>query len=306
MSAVHCPQRACAKAAMASAKALEPAEDAGMTKEEAAVWFQSQGMCWDNEVWEIAFTVAVGNMRALGISTETPLVTKGNLDTAMQEFCGDRCAIGECPFKKRIVEDGDAAPVAVPLAVNGKKYVSSQPTIDLLESIGGKDRLVLLMMRFYPKCFRDKQITKFFEDQNDPHAERLAHWVAEKMSGEPYWSSETPHRKKGQPHDRTSAHFKAWRSPKRERSRYGDHFKLDDAVMWMRLMFWSCREEGLDVEPFFTWYVQFIGHFIRVYEKTAPPYTWDAAEWSTVPENLAEYEANGWFMSDAASLRPGR
>jgi len=71
------------------------------------------------------------------------------------------------------------------------------------------------------------------------------------MSGKPYWSSKLHKREHGQPHDRTSAHAKSWRCSKREKSRYGDHFKLDDSIMWMRLMFWSCREEKIDKTPFF-------------------------------------------------------
>ena len=35
----------------------------------------------------------------------------------------------------------------------------------------------------------------------------------------------------------------------------------------MRLMFWSVREEGLDKnKSFWNWYVQFLEHFIAVYE----------------------------------------
>ena len=33
---------------------------------------------------------------------------------------------------------------------------------------------------------------------------------------------------------RSSAHFAAWHSPKREREKFGQHFKLDDCRVWMR------------------------------------------------------------------------
>ena len=34
--------------------------------------------------------------------------------------------------------------------------------------------------------------------------------------------------------DRSSAHFAAWHSPKREPEKFGQHFKLDDCRVWMR------------------------------------------------------------------------
>ena len=46
-------------------------------------------------------------------------------------------------------------------------------------------------------------------------------------------------------HDRSSAHVAAWNSIHREAGKEGDHFKLDDSRIWMRLMFWSAREQGL-------------------------------------------------------------
>jgi hypothetical protein len=46
-------------------------------------------------------------------------------------------------------------------------------------------------------------------------------------------------------HDRSSAHFAAWHSPKRELDKLGDHFKLDDCRVWLRIHFWACRKAGL-------------------------------------------------------------
>lgn len=191
----------------------------------------------------------------------------------------------------------------VSLAVRDGTHIVSRPTQELLASIGGRDRLVALTLRFYPKMFRDKHLAKFVADEDDPHAERLADWIAEKMSGKAYWSSKLSDRPAGQPYDRSSAHFKAWHSPKRESEKYGSHFKLDDTVIWMRLMFWSCREEGLDTEPFFSWFVSFIGHFSRVYERSAPSYAQEAARWSANPVAIAKYEEDGWLMKDALALR---
>ena len=190
-----------------------------------------------------------------------------------------------------------------PLAIRDGRHVVSKPTIALLQAIGGRDKLLAVTRRFYAKVFRDKQLSKFFEDITDPHQERLADWIAEKMSGEAYWSATLNDRPLDQPFDRSSAHAKAWHCSKREPSRFGQHFKLDDSVMWMRLMFWAVREEGLTTEPFFTWYKSFIAHFVRVYERSAPPYAEAAARWSADPANLAEYEANGWLMKDILHLR---
>lgn len=46
-------------------------------------------------------------------------------------------------------------------------------------------------------------------------------------------------------HDRSTAHFAAWHSPKRPAAEYGRHFNLEDARVWMRIHFWAAREEGL-------------------------------------------------------------
>lgn len=194
-------------------------------------------------------------------------------------------------------------PRPLTLAVRDGTHIATRPTAELLDQIGGRERLVSMTARFYSKMFRDKHLSKFVTDEDDPHAERLGDWIAEKMSGRTYWSSKLASRPVDQPWDRSSAHSKAWHSPRRESERYGSRFKLDDTVIWMRLMFWSCREEGLDTEPFFSWFVSFIAHFSRVYERLAPPYAKDAAKWSADPSNLAKYEKDEWMMDDAAELR---
>ena len=58
------------------------------------------------------------------------------------------------------------------------------------------------------------------------------------MGGGPVWTEERktrpvcPFASRGHefetPHDRSSAHFAAWHSPKRDPSEWGDHFQLDD------------------------------------------------------------------------------
>lgn len=209
-----------------------------------------------------------------------------------------------CPFLAQAEEGAHSSRPArpVPLNVIDRKHHPSEATRDLLASIGGRDRLLAVTSRFYPKMFRDRQLSLFVQNFEDPHPERLADWIAEKMSGRAYWSSQLSSRQPDQPQDRSHAHYLAWHSPKRPRSQWGDHFKLDDAIMWMRLMFWSCREEGLDSEPFLGWYTQFIGHFIRVYSSKAPPFVLAAVKWSQDPANLGKYEADGWLMKDVVGM----
>eukprot|EP00755_Sulcionema_specki_P004752 Sspe_Gene.30890::Locus_15260_Transcript_1_1_Confidence_1.000_Length_857::g.30890::m.30890 len=114
------------------------------------------------------------------------------------------------------------------------------------------------------------------------------------MGGEgPVWTSSRP------PDSRTRSHAKAWRCPKREAEKIGRRFKLDDCRTWMRLMFWSFRESGLARNAaFFNWYVQFIAHFIAIYEFSAPPYALADANWSANPENIDAYIAAGNRMPD--------
>lgn len=83
----------------------------------------------------------------------------------------------------------------------------------------------------------------------------------------------------------------------------GQHFKLDDTRIWMRLHFWAVREAGLNQhEPFWAWYQQFIGHFVRVYESRAPAYVGESARWSAEPSNIEAYLGNGCYMHDVAGL----
>lgn len=198
---------------------------------------------------------------------------------------------------------GNSDHPTVPLVVRNGTHKVSRGTTSLLEQVGGVDKILAVTTLFYEKMFRDRHLQQFVENQDDPHPERLANWIAEKMSGTPYWSSELPSRTEP-PHDRSSAHYKAWNSNKRSEHRRGDHFKLDDAIMWMRLMFWSCRDAGFEENStFMKWYVQFIAHFMRVYERRAPPFAEEAMLWSRAPENIARYETDGFLMKDVIGMR---
>lgn len=103
----------------------------------------------------------------------------------------------------------------------------------------------------------------------------------------------------------------------------GEHFKLHDCRRWVRLHFWACRraglfpateggddeqavarapsESGLDPKMqavFMDWYVRFIGHFVKVYERSAPPFVRADCRWSAKQENIDAYLAAGSVMSD--------
>ena len=85
----------------------------------------------------------------------------------------------------------------------------------------------------------------------------------------------------------------------------GEHFKLDDCRVWMRLHFLAAREVGLfDKHPaFMDYYVRFIGHFVSVYERLAPPFARESARWSESPANVEAYLATKQ-MPDVVGVSP--
>ena len=106
----------------------------------------------------------------------------------------------------------------------------------------------------------------FETDGAEAHAKRLADWIIEKLGGEG-----KPWTESGREGMRQPTHFTAWNNPKRAEKVRGDHFKLHDVVRWMCLFFRSCRECGLDQhQPFFKFYIGFIAHFGKVYDRDAP------------------------------------
>jgi truncated hemoglobin YjbI len=180
--------------------------------------------------------------------------------------------------------------------VIGSTHHPSAGTASLLADIGGGDRIREFVTRFYARAFLDTHIKDFFflDDGATAHAKRLADWIIQKMGGEgePWTDS-------GRWGMRQPSHHAAWHSHKRDPALVGQRFKLDDCRIWMRLHFCAARECGLhEHEPFWEWYVQFIEHFIAVYERSAPRYAAEDAEWSADPRNLAAYEASGHLMRD--------
>ena len=198
----------------------------------------------------------------------------------------------------------------IPLRLNGNSFQGDKDTAKLLEEIGGVDTLKQVTDIFYKKVFVDPHLDQFILRHNDPHFKRLANWIAEKMDpSQKVWTAERKTRPAiptqcagGQivVHDRSSAHAAAWHCTKRKPEVQGDHFQLHDARVWMRLMFWSCKEVGVfQRSPTFeSWYVRFIAHFVRVYEREAPPFARESCRWSSSEENIQAYLAAGNTMGE--------
>ena len=53
---------------------------------------------------------------------------------------------------------------------------------------------------------------------------------------------------------------------------------------------------------FAEYYIKFIGLFVSVYERTAPPFARESARWSADPANIQTYLDNGRLMTDVIGL----
>eukprot|EP00040_Diaphanoeca_grandis_P006532 m.37785 g.37785 ORF g.37785 m.37785 type:complete len:279 (-) comp17756_c0_seq2:85-921(-) len=204
----------------------------------------------------------------------------------------------KCPFS------------AVRLNIVGSSHTKSTDTAELLNEIGGSAKLNEMAALFYSRMFADVHLDQFVHSHDDPHAERISDWIAEKMGGEgDIWTAKRMHRPRkvvelhgGQQMivtDRSSAHYAAWNSTKRSPNVVGAHFKLPDSRNWLRLMLWSARDVGLLDNPRFAdWYMRFLGHFVRIYASEAPQFVRESARWSTNPDNIKAYEQNKRYMKD--------
>lgn len=230
-------------------------------------------------------------------SAQNPMEVKRSSSSRFRASGGAIEQKMSCPFTDGTIDQKSFPLQDVPLSLDFGTYVVSQNTEKLLIHIGGKEKLVQMVSRFYNKAFQDKHIDKFIAEHHDAHGKRLGLWIAEKMGDVdgPVWSSIRPG------NARSGAHRDAWNCPKREPHKIGRRFKLDDCRIWMRLMFWSAREEGLltgQNKVFGIWFVKFIGHFIQIYERTAIRYAQESADWSNNSEAIEEYLNNGHVMSD--------
>ena len=196
----------------------------------------------------------------------------------------------ECPFHKR-KHTGTSSPTEA-----SKSSERSFATHELLKSIGGGDKIRQMTTRFYAHAFDDQTISKFMfeKDCAAAHGQRLGDWFIERMGGEG-----TPWSDSGRYGLRQYSHHRAWESPQRPKEERGIRFKLDDCRIWMRLMFWSMREVGLDKHPDFVhWFVPVIERFIGIYERSAPPYTKKDFRWSEKRKNIDEYVSDNYLMKD--------
>lgn len=197
---------------------------------------------------------------------------------------------------------------SVPLNVVGFTHTANAQTRGLVESVD----VLKFTSLFYEKAFADPHIDKFIREHDDHHGQRFAAWITEKFGCGRPWTQERATRPScpfsahgyriNSAHDRSSAHLAAWHSPKREAEKWGEHFKLDDCRVWMRLHFWAAREAGVLETPFGDYYVRFIAHFVSVYERSAPPFARDSARWSADPANIKAYLDNGRTMPDIMGL----
>lgn len=188
--------------------------------------------------------------------------------------------------------------------VYGGAYRPTDASAALVRKVG-LEKLTDFTSRFYAKAFKDKVLDKFLREHDAHHAQRFGSWIFEKLGGGDVWTQERrtrpqcPFHAHGHTiqsaHDRSSAHFAAWHSPKRDAKDWGDHFKLDDCRVWMRLHFWAAREAGIFEEhaEFAELYVRLIGHFVSVYESKAPSFARESARWSENPKNTEKYNKTG-------------
>lgn len=196
---------------------------------------------------------------------------------------------------------------------SGRTHVATEDSASLMEEVSLKD-LEKLTKKFYEKAFKDPTLDKFIRSHTDPHGERFAKWIHQKLSGSTVWDEDRANRdntpvevaegRLAVVHDRSSAHAAAWYSKKRPAHEVGRHFELDECRVWMRLHFWALRESGLiEKSPSFAdYYLRFIAHFVRVYESTAPMFARDSFRWSSDPKNIQRYLANGRKMDDVMGL----
>eukprot|EP00511_Aplanochytrium_stocchinoi_P002944 CAMPEP_0204824406 /NCGR_PEP_ID=MMETSP1346-20131115/2436_1 /ASSEMBLY_ACC=CAM_ASM_000771 /TAXON_ID=215587 /ORGANISM="Aplanochytrium stocchinoi, Strain GSBS06" /LENGTH=255 /DNA_ID=CAMNT_0051951549 /DNA_START=457 /DNA_END=1225 /DNA_ORIENTATION=- len=207
-----------------------------------------------------------------------------------------------CPFHSHTITN-DPPLTEVPDLVlrNGFSFEGNEESADLIRNIGGGDRIREGCTRFYARAFEDHTLSPFmtvFDDGAENHGNRLGNWIVEKIGSEG-----TPWTDSGRGGLRQQTHFKAWNSPGRDPRVRGQHFKLDDCIIWMRIHFWAMREVGLSQYPaFWTYYKDFIGHFIAVYERQAPPHTEAAAEWSADSSNIENYIQDGYKMKGVIGM----
>jgi hypothetical protein len=221
----------------------------------------------------------------------------------------------KCPFSGKSAE-GPVPYQYIPLRMGGRggTHVVSAGSRALIENEVSLEDLRGMTNAFYELAFEDATIDKFLRSHDDPHGDRFAKWIHQKLSGSSVWDEDRQQRdltpvevangRRAVVHDRSSAHSAAWYSPKRPQKEVGRRFRLDECRIWMRLHFLGMRNSGLmEKSPSFCdYYVRFIGHFVGVYEKSAPTFAKDSFRWSENPKNVETYIKNGRVMKDVLGV----
>jgi len=232
--------------------------------------------------------------------------------------------LGKCPFSSPggLIKESEGTEEALPykyvplcMGGNGGTHKPSKGSKALIEHEVSLKDLKSMTSKFYEYAFQDDTLDKFIRSHSDPHGGRFAKWIHQKLTGSNIWDKDrrsrdlTPHKVAGGRtavvHDRSSAHAAAWYSPKRPAREVGRHFTLDECRVWMRLHFWAMRESGVvEKSPSFAdYYVRLIGHFVGVYEGTAPMFARESFRWSANPKNIDRYIKNGRKMKDVLGVK---
>jgi hypothetical protein len=230
--------------------------------------------------------------------------------------------VGKCPFtghsSRQAAFKEEPLPFQyIPLRMggNGGTHKPSEGSQALIENEVSLQDLKKMTNTFYEIAFQDDTLDKLIRSHSEPHGDRFAKFIHQKLSGSNVWDRDrrtrdlTPQPVAGGRmavvHDRSSAHAAAWYSPKRPAKEVGRHFNLEECRVWMRLHFWAMRESGIvERSPSFAdYYVRFIGHFVAVYERTATAFARESFRWSAKPKNIETYIRNGRKMKDVFGLR---
>eukprot|EP00986_Skeletonema_menzelii_P004869 scaffold1698_cov149-Skeletonema_menzelii.AAC.32 len=184
----------------------------------------------------------------------------------------------------------------VPLKMggNGRTHTSTKASAALIHEIGGLPTLEQMTTHFYSNAFLDSTLDNFIRSHGDPHAERFARWIHQKLTGSSVWDEERASRS-----SRPGILLLSMIVLRHMLLR-GIH----PSVLRKKLVGIS---SWMNADPSFTdYYIRFIGHFINVYENTAPTFARDSARWSANPKNIQEYIDNGRTMNDVLGLTLGQ
>ena len=83
----------------------------------------------------------------------------------------------------------------VPLLIS-QGHQASHDSAALFREAGGKEAILRMTGLFYESAFKDPVLDKFIRDRNDPHAERFANWIGEKLGTDSAWTDEVREKKK--------------------------------------------------------------------------------------------------------------